>query len=83
MIDIRQNLPCPGGHDLLIAHVYKQKGDEHANARLIAAAPALRDMLAAIVLRWDAEVRDRGESVQFPARAYFEDARALLARIGG
>jgi hypothetical protein len=48
-----------------------------------AAAPALRDLLAAIVLRWDAEVRDRGEAVQFPARAYFEDARALLARIGG
>ena len=56
---------------LIIARVYNDKGDEEANARLIAAAPELLEALKAVV-----SVADR-------ATVEFDMARAAIAKATG
>jgi|GraSoiStandDraft_51_1057287.scaffolds.fasta_scaffold1412965_2 hypothetical protein len=56
---------------LIIARVYTDKGDEEANARLIAAAPELLEALKAVV-----SVADR-------ATVEFDMARAAIAKATG
>ena len=75
IIDVRGSREVPGGLGLLLAHVYPQllptgkPGAEEYNARLIAAAPEMLELLERYVKRGD------------DLSAEYREARALLARL--
>jgi hypothetical protein len=77
-------LPCVLANQVTTyGNFYVAQCNVYADAKLIAQAPAMRDMLAAIVLRWELEIRNHGSTVQFPGRAfgYAYAARQLLATL--